>query len=198
MSAAAAVYLAARSIIVATLAYALVVAGTHWAVRRRSLNAFGGWPRFVRRISDPVLQPVERRLLRSGGNPQDAPLWLLGLVVLAGLLILWAIGWLLQALATLTVLGHSGPGAWIYTLARVAFTVLEVALIVRVIASWVGWSGRIVRLAYSLTDWLIRPLRRVLPSFGPFDFSPMVAWLLLSWILEPVVLRLIAGLITAP
>ncbi|MEO8226162.1 MAG: YggT family protein [Gemmatimonadota bacterium] len=198
MSAAAAVYLAARSIIVATLAYALVVAGTHWAVRRRSLNAFGGWPRFVRRISDPVLQPVERRLLRSGGNPQDAPLWLLGLVVLAGLLVLWAIGWLLQALATLTVLGHSGPGAWIYTLARVAFTVLEVALIVRVIASWVGWSGRIVRLAYSLTDWLIRPLRRVLPSFGPFDFSPMVAWLLLSWILEPVVLRLIAGLITTP
>lgn len=198
MSAAAAVYLAARSVIVAALAYALVVAGTHWAVRRRSLNAFGAWPRFVRRISDPALQPVERRLLRSGGNPQDAPLWLLGLVVLAGLLILWAIGWLLQALATLSALGHSGPGAWIYTLARVAFTVVEVALIVRVIASWVGWSGRIVRLAYSLTDWLIRPLRRVLPSFGPFDFSPMVAWLLLSWILEPVVLRLIAGLITAP
>jgi uncharacterized protein YggT (Ycf19 family) len=30
-----------------------------------------------------------------------------------------------------------------------------------------------------LTDWLIEPIRRILPPFGMFDFSPMVAWLVL-------------------
>jgi YggT family protein len=30
-----------------------------------------------------------------------------------------------------------------------------------------------------LTEWLLEPLRRVLPPLGMFDISPMVAWLLL-------------------
>jgi YggT family protein len=31
-----------------------------------------------------------------------------------------------------------------------------------------------------LTDWIIEPIRRVLPPFGMIDFSPLVAWLVLS------------------
>jgi uncharacterized protein YggT (Ycf19 family) len=31
----------------------------------------------------------------------------------------------------------------------------------------------------ALTSWLIDPIRRILPPFGPFDLSPMVAWLVL-------------------
>ena len=32
----------------------------------------------------------------------------------------------------------------------------------------------------ALTDWLIEPIRRILPPLGMLDFSPLVAWLLLS------------------
>jgi YggT family protein len=32
----------------------------------------------------------------------------------------------------------------------------------------------------ALTDWLIRPIRRILPPFGMLDFSPLVAWLVLT------------------
>ncbi|MBA2627502.1 MAG: YggT family protein [Gemmatimonadales bacterium] len=189
------VYFVVRGVIVAALACSLVVAATHWAVRRRTLNAFGAWPRFVRRTSDPLLQPIERRIIRSGGNPQDAPLWLLGIVIVLGLVILWLLGWVTQGIAMLAVLARGGPSDWAYAAARVLFGVLKLALIVRVVGSWIrlsptGWPAR---TAHALTNWLVRPIRTFLPSFGPFDFSPMVAWILISWILEPLVLRLLAG-----
>ena len=31
-----------------------------------------------------------------------------------------------------------------------------------------------------LTDWIVEPIRRILPPLGMIDFSPMVAWLVLS------------------
>jgi YggT family protein len=38
-----------------------------------------------------------------------------------------------------------------------------------------------------LTDWILEPLRRVLPPFGPLDLSPLVAYFIL-WIAERVVI----------
>ncbi|MGH7622515.1 MAG: YggT family protein, partial [Gemmatimonadaceae bacterium] len=32
---------------------------------------------------------------------------------------------------------------------------------------------------YKLTDWIVRPIARVLPPFGMIDFSPIVAYLLI-------------------
>src|SRR5690606_17710582 len=98
MSVAIATERAVRIIIVGFLAYAVAVAATHWAVQRRHVQPFGAWPRFVRRASDPVLAPIERRLVRMGRSPQDAPLWLLGLVILAGLLLLALVNWLIDTL----------------------------------------------------------------------------------------------------
>ena len=80
--------IAVRSIVLLALAFAATVALTHWAVRSRRINPFGAWPRLVRRMSDPILLPLERRVINAGGNPQNAPLWLLGLAIGAGLLLL--------------------------------------------------------------------------------------------------------------
>jgi YggT family protein len=79
------------------------------------------------------------------------------------------------------VLAGSGPVAWAAALLRVAFSVLKFALIVRVIASWFGLSpySRWMRPVHWLTDWIIRPLRRVVPPLGPIDITPLVAWLVL-------------------
>ena len=79
----ATVDLMARVLVVCALVYASTVGLTHWAVRSRRLSPFGRWPRLVRRASDPVLLPLERRVVRAGGSPQDAPLWLVGIVILA-------------------------------------------------------------------------------------------------------------------
>jgi YggT family protein len=174
-------YTFVRSIVILALAYASLVALTHWAVRSRRINPFGAWPRFMRRVSDPVLQPMERRVISAGGNPQNAPLWLLAVVIAGGLVLMSLTGWVIDALARLSWMAQSGPRFWLQTLVSLLFTILMTAILIRVIASWfgIGPYRTWMRPIMALTSWLIDPIRRILPPFGMFDFSPMVAWLVL-------------------
>jgi YggT family protein len=175
------VYTVVRSIVILALAYASVVALTHWAVRSRRISPFGAWPRFMRRASDPVLQPVERRVIAAGGNPQNAPLWLLAVVIAGGLVLLSLTGWVIDSLVRLSWMAESGPRVWVQTAVSLIFTVLMGAIVIRVIASWLGIGPyrRWMRPVMALTNWLIDPIRRILPPVGMLDFSPMVAWLVL-------------------
>ena len=174
------------------LAYASVVALTHWAVRRRKIGPFGAWPRLVRRLSDPILLPVERRVIRFGGSPQDAPLWLLGIVIVGGLVLVSLTNWLLGMAGTLGSLAYASPRDWIRLLVSWAFSLVMLAIFVRVIASWFGVSEyrRWMRPLVLLSDWIIQPIRRMLPAAGMIDFSPMVAWLVL-WVARGFVLRML-------
>jgi YggT family protein len=173
--------IAVRSIVLLALAFAAIVALTHWAVRSRRINPFGAWPRMVRRISDPILLPLERRVINAGGNPQNAPLWLLGLVIGGGLLLLSLAQWLINTASGLVLLAQGGVRVWIQVLLSAVFTILMAAILIRVIASWLGIGPyrKWMRPVYALTNWLIDPIRRILPPVGIFDFSPMVAWLVL-------------------
>src|SRR6476469_7018834 len=116
------VYTVIRGIVTVALAYASVVALTHWAVRNRRINPFGVWPRFVRRVSDPILLPLERRVIQAGGSPHNASLWLLGLVIGGGLLLLSLTQWLIGTAASLILLIHGGPQVWIRVLVSAVFT----------------------------------------------------------------------------
>jgi YggT family protein len=160
---------------------ALLVALTHWAVRAKHLGAFGAWPRFIRGWSDPLLKPLERRIVRSGGNPQDAAFWLVGLAVLLGLALIAAVQWLIGFVYQTMALADGGGIVIALTLVHYGFSILIAALFVTVIASWLNISpyGRIMRIANGLTSWLLDPIRRVLPPFGMFDMSPLVAYFLL-------------------
>jgi YggT family protein len=173
--------LVVRGIVLLALTFSVIVALTHWAVRTRRINPFGTWPRGVRRVSDPILLPLERRVIRAGGSPQNAPLWLLGLVIGGGLLLLSLTQWIIGTAASLVLLAYGGPQVWIRVLVSGIFTLLMTAILIRVIGSWVGIGPyrKWMRPFYLLTDWLIDPLRRILPPMGMFDFSPMVAWLVL-------------------
>jgi YggT family protein len=179
----------ARALVIIALGYASIVALTYWALRTRRINPFGAWPRFTRRISEPVLLPLERRVIRAGGSPQDASLWLLGIVIVAGLLLLSLVHWLIGMTATMTALTYAGPRGWLRFLLSGIFTLLMAAIFIRVIASWLGLSPYRpwMRPVMVLTDWLIEPIRRILPPFGMLDFSPMVAWLVL-WVVRGFVM----------
>jgi YggT family protein len=172
---------AVRSMVLLALVYAAIVAVTHWAVRSRRMEPFGGWARLVRRISEPVILPLERRMIRAGANPQNAPYWLLGIVIAAGLLLLSLTQWLIGTAVALSLLATGGPRVWLRVALGAVFTILMTAILIRVIASWfgIGPYRKWMRPFYVLTDWLIEPIRRILPPFGMFDFSPMVAWLVL-------------------
>jgi YggT family protein len=173
--------LVARVLVVSALVYASAVGLTHWAIRRRHISPFGAWSRLIRRAGDPILLPLERRVIRGGGSPQDAPLWLVGIVVLGGLLLLTLIHWLAGVAVSLTVRASAGPRELARTVVEALFSLLMGAIFVRVIASWLGLSpySRWMRPIIVVTDWIIQPIRRILPPLGMFDMSPMVAWLVL-------------------
>lgn len=129
-----------------------------------------------------MLRPVETRLLRAGGNPQQAPWWLMGATVLGGLALLAVVRWLLGLILAIWVGAQGGPGTLLPLGVAMAFNVLQIALLLRVVASWFGLSpyGRTMHVAHALTNWLLEPIQRLLPTMGPFDFSPLVAYLLLG------------------
>jgi YggT family protein len=62
------------------------------------------------------------------------------------------------------------------------FSILMIALIVRVLSSWlpISPSSRWIRWSYVLTDWMVRPLQRFIPRIGMFDITPVVVYFLLK------------------
>src|SRR2546429_8316015 len=61
-----------------------LVALASWLVRTRRLSPFGPVGRALRGATEPVLRPVERRLVRLGGNPVHAGWWLVVVVAAGG------------------------------------------------------------------------------------------------------------------
>ncbi len=61
------------------------------------------------------------------------------------------------------------------------------AVFIRAILSWfpgIDRSGPIVRGIDSVTEPMLKPLRRVIPRVGTFDFAPTVAIILLLVVLS--------------
>jgi YggT family protein len=171
---------------------ALLVALGSWAVTTRRISPFSRLARLIRAVSDPTLLPVERWLVTRGRNPQDAPWWLLGIVVVGSILGLTVFQWLWATVADLAAAGRSGPRNTIRLLIYLSVQLVLFALIARVVGSWFG-AGRFnrwLRPAYLITDWIVEPLRRFIPPIGIVDITPLAAWLLLQ-ILLSIILRLI-------
>ena len=166
-------------------AFAVVVAvfcALDWMVRTRRLNPFGPVARFLRSTIRPLIVPVERRILRSGGNPQNAPWWTLVGVILGGIILLSLLDFVRDQVIFASALLSSGP-AGLYTL-FVSWTlaVLRLALIVRVLLSWVHPSpfAWYVRWSYALTEWFLHPMRGIIPLIGMIDITPILAYFLLG------------------
>lgn len=179
-----------RYLVFAGVALVGVAAAGAMAIQRRKLNPFGRTARTVRDLTDPMIKPIERRILRAGGNPQSAPLWLGGAAIVGGIVLVTGAEWLVGQVAVLRY--AAAGGGLVVVLVNWTFNLLMLALIVRVVGSWFGASRYTpwMKPFYAATEWLLGPIRRVLPPFGPFDFSPLVAWLVLS-LLRPWILRLL-------
>lgn len=186
------VYTILRTVVAVAFALSLLVAVVYWAVRRGHLNAFGMVARTTRAVADPVMRPLERRVMRMGGNPQDAPIWLIGAVVVIGLLLLGLYKWVIGLVLRLNALRYASPRVWIASAVTLIYYVLIIALLVRVIGSWIGIGRyhRVGRFAYRLTDWLVEPIRRALPPFGFVDLSPLLAWVAL-WLARLLIVTLL-------
>ena len=179
-----------RYIVIALVVFAALVAFGSWLIRTRRVSPFRGPGKLVRAVTDPVMRPVERRVVRLGGNPINAGGWLVVSTAALGIVFLSIAGWLVTTMQAAYVSASGGPRATLALVVSLLYRILFVALIVRVIAAWFGMFryNRWIRPAYILTDWIVEPLRRIIPPMGGFDLSPIVAIILLQ-IVRQVVLQ---------
>lgn len=182
---------AIRTLVFASVVIIAIVLLVDWLARTRRLNPFHPVARGVRRVVDPIILPIERSIVRAGGLPSSAPIWAIVAAVILGVIIVSGVDWLFGSIIAASIALASGPMGLFVLLVRVTFGVLQLALLIVVIVSWLPISpySPWVRWAFALTEPILRPLRQFLPTFGALDLSPLVAYFVLGF-LESALLRL--------
>jgi YggT family protein len=179
------------------LALLLLIAGVlamaAWLERTRRISPFGAVARGIRASLDPLLLPVDRLVARGGGSRAASPWWGVFAVLVAGAMLLGTLEFVRNVLSGAYYASSQGPREVLILLLGWSFSLLQLALMVRVITSWVGgtysWIGR---TAHRLTEWMLRPLRQMLPRIGVVDIAPLVAWFGIS-LLRGVLMSVLGG-----
>lgn len=80
------------------------------------------------------------------------------------------------------------------TIINLLYYILFILILARVILSWINVSSyqvyQIRDLVFRLTEPILAPIRRLLPSTGGIDFSPMIV-LLAAWFLRSLLIQII-------
>src|SRR5438270_9261212 len=153
-----------------------------WAVRTRKVSPFNAVARFCRSTVDPIIAPIERRVVRAGGSPASAALWALVAVVVGGILLLTLLDILRLEVVRSIIASQEGSAGVFHLLVSWTFTILKAAIVVRVISSWLPISpySPWVRWSYQLSEPILAPFRRIIPNLGGLDISPIIVFILLN------------------
>ncbi|MBI5462017.1 MAG: YggT family protein [Gammaproteobacteria bacterium] len=141
---------------------------------------------FLVKATNPLLVPLRRVIPPMGGIDMASVLLMLAVQMLAIALILLLRG------------GGIGIQALIFIslaeLTDLAFKVFIYSIVIQALLSWInpGTYNPAVNLLHSLTEPVLRPVRRLLPPIGGMDLSPLLAVLVLE-----VLRRLIVPLLGA-
>ncbi|NND48313.1 MAG: YggT family protein [Woeseiaceae bacterium] len=127
----------------------------------------------ILRFTNPLVIPV-RRIVPSFGRLDTA-------TVLVSFIVQY-----LTVFVLLLILGQAADVASIALTAIVKLVVLSInlfvyAIFIRIILSWVSQGGYnpAAAIISTLTEPILRPFRRIVPSLGGFDISPVFAIILL-------------------
>jgi YggT family protein len=124
----------------------------------------------VVKLTNPPLLPLRRVIPPIGKLDTAAVVLLLVLQIVEVWLLAW-IGGLSPSLIAVLYIS-------VIKLVRLVIYVYIAALIIQAILSWVspgGYGNPVAALLHSLTEPLLRPLRRVIPPVGMLDLTPLVA-----------------------
>jgi len=82
----------------------------------------------------------------------------------------------------------------LYNIVNVMFEVYSFLIIARVLMSWVPHDRNhpVFRFIGEITEPLLTPFRRLIPSVGGIDFSPIIALMAVE-LVRRIILSLLAG-----
>ena len=180
------IYWFASWVIITAIVTVVVLMVLRLVANQLDLNPFSWSSLTIRRLTDSFIAPVRRALMRYGVDPKYAPLVMILLTILLGWFALTLVHGLANTIAGLIVGLTSGRivallGYVIYGLVSV-YTML---VFVRIILSYTSldYRNRMMRFLINVTEPLLGPLRRMVPTVGMLDISPLVAFVIL-WILQ--------------
>jgi YggT family protein len=153
------------------------------------LNPFSWTSRTIRRLTDPLIGPVRRAIASAGVDSKFAPLVTILLAVLLGWFALQLVTSIANTLAGVVI--SIAAQAFVPAIGYVLYGLLSfysLLIFIRIIFSWgrLGYSNRVMRWIVNATEPLLGPLRRIVPTVGMFDISPIVAFLIV-WLFQAAV-----------
>ena len=161
-------------------AYTMVLLLRIWMQWARC-DFYNPFSQFIVKITQPIVGPL-RRIIPAMGPIDSASLLiaLLLCVVKAFLNPYVSMDGVLIVLAAVLIV--------IKTLGSLIFWVL----LLMAIMSWVSQGSPVEYVLLQLTEPLLRPIRRLLPSMGGLDFSPMIL-VLLMYVINMGVMEFLAN-----
>jgi YggT family protein len=183
------VYLIIKYLVAGAVLAVIVLMLVRLIINYADVNPFGRMVIQVRRLSDPLVNPVRRGLLQLGFGPNITPL----VVILISIVLGWFTLQLAESILNMVLGIHKAvlEAKVIAVVGYLLYGFLDIyalLIVIRIVFSWgnVSYSNRVMRFLVNATDPLLVPLRRIIPPLGIFDLSALVA-LLLIWMLKTAV-----------
>jgi YggT family protein len=185
-------------VVVAVILAVVALMVVRFIMNYADMNPFSRPVIFVRRLTDPYVNPVRRALMGFGIQPNGAPLVVVLLAILLGYLVLLLASSLLNTAAGVAVSlasGASGVVALIGYLLHGLLSLYMLFIMIRIIFSWgqVSYVNPVMRFLVKVTDPLLVPLRQMIPPLGMFDISPIVAFIIIWLFQAAIALTLLRG-----
>ena len=180
------VYWFASWLIIAVIVTITVLMVLRLIANQLDLNPFSWSSLTIRRLTDRFIAPVRRALTRYGVDAKYAPLVMILLTILLG----WFAITLLHGLAN-TIAGllyGLTSGRVVALIGYIIYGLVSIYIMlvfIRIILSYttLGYGNGFMRFLINVTEPLLGPLRRLVPTVGMLDISPLVAFIIL-WILQ--------------
>lgn len=188
-AAVASLYLLIQYLVAGIVLVVIVLMLVRLALNYADMNPFSRPVIQVRRLSDPLVNPVRRGLLQLGFGPNITPL----VVILIAIVLGWFVLQMAEGIFGMVLGVYRGvrEARVVAVVGHLLYGFLEIyslLIVIRIVFSWgnVSYSNRLMRFLVNATDPLLVPLRRIVPPLGVFDLSTLVA-LLLLWMLKAAV-----------
>jgi YggT family protein len=189
----------------AALVINIVIIAYIWIIVIRALiswvnpDPYNPFVKFLRSITEPVLR-LARRVFPTRGLIDLSPIYVIFFLIFLRILIVETLLVLSRAPDSFTPLVVLAIFLYaiVYILA-IVINFLIIIIVIRAIVSWISPDpyNPIVRAIYAVTEPILMPLRSIIPIFGGFDFTPIIAILLLVLVralLIPALMSLVVGL----
>lgn len=186
-------------VIVAVIVTMIALMVVRFILNYADLNPFSKPVIYVRRLTDPFLNPVRRALAGFGIQPNGAPLVVILLTILLGYFVLMLAASILNTAAGVLYSTTSGQAGGIVALLGYLLygllSLYSLLIVMRIIFSWgrLSYVNRVMRFLINATDPVLTPLRQIIPPLGMFDISPIVAFIIIWLFQAAIVVTLLRG-----